>query len=40
VDEAGLRQTLEQAGVDVQAIKVGEPSLEDVFINLAKGSPR
>lgn len=36
MDEAGLRQALEAAGVDVQAIQVGEPSLEDVFIHLAR----
>jgi ABC-2 type transport system ATP-binding protein len=36
VDEVELRQALEEAGVGVQSIKVGEPSLEDVFIHLAK----
>jgi ABC-2 type transport system ATP-binding protein len=34
--EVGLRQVLEQAGVEVQAILPGEPGLEDVFIHLAK----
>jgi ABC-2 type transport system ATP-binding protein len=35
-DDTALRQVLEKAGVEVQSIKIGEPSLEDVFINLAK----
>lgn len=35
-NEVGLRQMLEDAGVDVQAVQVGEPILEDVFIHLAK----
>ena len=36
LNEAKLRRILEKAVVDVQAIQVGEPSLEDVFIHLAK----
>jgi ABC-2 type transport system ATP-binding protein len=36
LDETGLRGMLEEAGVEVQTILVGEPSLEDVFIHLAK----
>lgn len=35
-DAAGLRSTLEEAGVAVQSIQTGEPSLDDVFIQLAK----
>ena len=36
LDETELRGMLEEAGVEVQTILVGEPSLEDVFIHLAK----
>ncbi len=36
VDIQTLIQPLEQAGIVVQAIKMGEPNLEDVFVNLAK----
>ena len=34
--EKEIRQALENAGVQVQAIQAGEPNLEDVFINLTK----
>jgi hypothetical protein len=34
--EANLRETLERAGVRVASVQKGEPTLEDVFINLAK----
>jgi ABC-type multidrug transport system ATPase subunit len=34
--EKNLRQVLEAAGVNVPSIQRGEPTLEDVFINLAK----
>jgi len=33
---ASLRQSLEEAGVKMQAIRAGEANLEDVFIHLAK----
>ena len=36
LDETELKGMLEEAGVEVQAIMAGEPSLEDVFIHLAK----
>jgi len=36
VDASELKQALEAAGVEVQAIQVGEPNLEDVFVFLAK----
>jgi len=36
LNEPTLRGILEQAGVEVSSIQVGEPSLEDVFIHLAK----
>jgi ABC-2 type transport system ATP-binding protein len=36
MDENTLRSLLEQAGGTVSSIQVGEPSLEDVFIHLAK----
>ena len=35
-DAAALQSTLEQADIAVQSILAGEPSLEDVFIQLAK----
>jgi ABC-2 type transport system ATP-binding protein len=38
LDESGLRGILEDAGLKAQSIQVGEPSLEDVFIHLAKGT--
>jgi ABC-2 type transport system ATP-binding protein len=38
-DEQKLRRMLEEASVTVHAIQVGEPSLEDVFIHLAKEKP-
>jgi ABC-2 type transport system ATP-binding protein len=31
-----LASLLQKSGIDVQAIQVGEPVLEDVFVNLAK----
>lgn len=31
-----LQQALQKAGLTIQAIQAGEPSLEDVFVNLAK----
>jgi ABC-2 type transport system ATP-binding protein len=34
--ESDLRAMLQEAGVETQSIQVGEPSLEDVFIHLAK----
>jgi ABC-2 type transport system ATP-binding protein len=36
-DPAALHQALEPAGVAVQSITLGEPGLEDVFMQLAKG---
>jgi translation initiation factor IF-2 len=36
VDMAALRGSLEAVGVSIESIQVGEPSLEDVFIHLAK----
>ena len=38
--EKEIRQALENAGVQVQAIQAGEPNLEDVFINLTKEKER
>jgi ABC-2 type transport system ATP-binding protein len=35
--EGDLRQLLEQAGIRAASIQKGEPTLEDVFLNLAKG---
>ncbi len=35
-DEKNFRQVLEAAGVSIPSIQKGEPTLEDVFINLAK----
>ncbi|HEY3313412.1 MAG TPA: heme ABC exporter ATP-binding protein CcmA [Anaerolineales bacterium] len=37
VSEDGLKEMLAQAGVGVTAVTKGEPTLEDVFLNLAKG---
>ncbi len=34
--EAEFRSTLEQAGVQLSSIQIGEPTLEDVFLNLAR----
>jgi ABC-type multidrug transport system ATPase subunit len=36
IDQDGLKRTLVEGGVQVQAIHAGEASLEDVFIRLAK----
>jgi len=36
IEETVLRQRLEQAGVEVAAVSSGEPTLEDVFLNLAR----
>jgi ABC-2 type transport system ATP-binding protein len=36
INQAGLRQMLEDSGVEVQGIQTGERDLEDVFIYLAK----
>ncbi len=36
VEMASLRQSMEEAGLKMQAIRAGEASLEDVFIHLAK----
>ena len=36
-DPASLPQALEPAGVSVQSIRPGEPGLEDVFMQLARG---
>jgi ABC-2 type transport system ATP-binding protein len=36
LDAGRIRQAVEAAGARVQAIEKGEPSLEDVFLNLAK----
>jgi len=36
VEMASLRQSMQEAGLKIQAIRAGEASLEDVFIHLAK----
>ncbi len=36
VDEVEIKQALEQAGAKVKAFQLGEPSLEDVFLHLAR----
>ncbi|HEY2980907.1 MAG TPA: ABC transporter ATP-binding protein [Anaerolineales bacterium] len=36
INEAGLRAELKRSGVEVQEIARGEPSLEDVFLSLAR----
>lgn len=38
-DTAALKGIFEQAGITVQALQAGEPSLEDVFLHLAKERP-
>ena len=38
-DAADLKSTLEQANVQANSVLVGEPNLEDVFIQLAKDTP-
>lgn len=39
VDLSGVREALEQAGVTVRGMADTEPSLEDVFVALARGVP-